>query len=110
MYFAMLSTFSLTIDITFNDIWIEEISSFFDLIGVIHIDDLSHHIRECISIHKRNIIFSSERFLLLLVYILSFQILYKQVMIKMMLLFINVLFLIDKHLKMNERYIQKSKE
>ncbi|CAF1376509.1 unnamed protein product, partial [Rotaria sordida] len=46
-YLLQFYPHSNSVDVTFNEIWIEEALSSFDLVGVMYVDDLSYLIREC---------------------------------------------------------------
>ncbi|CAF3860367.1 unnamed protein product [Rotaria sordida] len=54
-YLLQFYPHSNSVDVTFNEIWIEEALSSFDLVGVMHVDDLSYLIRECALTHNINL-------------------------------------------------------
>ncbi|CAF3851054.1 unnamed protein product [Rotaria sp. Silwood1] len=54
-YLLQFYPHSNSVDVTFNEIWIEEALSSFNLVGVMHVDDLSYLIRECALTHNINL-------------------------------------------------------
>ncbi len=58
-YFLQFYPFSNFVDVTFNEVWIEEALSLLDLVKVMNVDHLSYLIEECAFTYNENLNFEN---------------------------------------------------